>query len=168
MLAAAAVVVAAGGVTVAVLALSSPGPTASPASQPPALGVSSHSPLATLTEPDGSAPINVAFKSDSTLVTVDASKAYSWDIATNSPTPTDFDSAQAFISTTEPAAGELSLFAGNQDNVVQAWNTSNGDLIATLAAPSGTVVNAYAISPDGTEAAVADSDGRTYVWKIAS
>ena len=53
-------------------------------------------------------------------------------------------------------------------NVVRVRNTATGKLVATLAAPSGTNVEACALSPDGTKAAAADSNGYTYVWRIAS
>lgn len=169
MLAAGAVVVAAGGVAAA-LALSSPAD--SPASQPgnyPASTTASSSPppFATLTEPGGAAPTNVAFKSDGTLVTVDAADAYSWNIATGTPTQTNFSNAVIFADGAVPFAGGKSMTGGTDDNVAYVWATAGGNLIATLAAPRGTTVNAYAISPDGTEAATADSDGRTYVWKIS-
>ena len=52
-------------------------------------------------------------------------------------------------------------------NVVQVVNAAT-DKVETLAAPSGTMVDAWALSPDGTEAAVADDNGSTYLWKVAS
>jgi len=51
--------------------------------------------------------------------------------------------------------------------VLQVWNSATGRIMATLAAPRGTVVNVAVLSPDGTEVAAADSDGLTYIWKIA-
>src|ERR1700722_2540230 len=114
VLAATAIVVVAGGVAAAVLALSLPGgPPAKVVSSPPpstasspagAAAATAQAPtaatsppaLAALAEPGRAGPTGVAFESDGTLVTVDAAGAYSWDIATSEPTPTDFDSAQAF------------------------------------------------------------------------
>jgi serine/threonine protein kinase len=193
--AAAAIVVATGGVTVAVLALSShnspPAPAVSSpplttASSPPATTASSPlatavatspPPLATLTEPDGAPPTGVAFTSDGTLVTLDAADAYSWDIATGRPTRTDFESAKVLTSTAVSIEDGVSLRAGSQGNViqvlngatgvVQVLNAATGKVVATLAAPSRTAVNAATLSPDGTEAALADSNGHIYVWHIA-
>ena len=186
LLAAATVVVAAGGVTAAVLALSSPGnpPASSPgnppassagnspgpttSSSPPASTAGTSPPaLAALREP-GTAPTGVAFKSDGTLVTVDASGgAYLWDIAADSSAPTDFASAQVFTSMAVHVAARLALIQSTgQLNVVQIWNIETNKVVATLAAPDDTVVEADALSPDGTEVAFADSDGRTYVWKL--
>jgi Protein kinase domain len=172
VLAAAVVVVAAGGVTAAVLALSSPG-------SPPA-SAALHSPLllATLAEPEGAAPTGVAFTSDGTLVTLDAAGAYSWDIATGRPARTDYASAKVLTSTAVSIKDGMSLRAGSEEDVVHVLNAANGavqvlkattsEIVATLTAPSGTAANAFTLSPDGTEAALADSNGKTYVWKIAS
>jgi serine/threonine protein kinase len=163
MLAAAVVVVVAGGATTAALVLSSHGsPPAPVASHPPG-------PLATLADPTGATPTGVAFKSDGTLITVDAiGGAYSWDITTSRPTQTDLDAAATLTSEASQVVGVLKVTAGSQDNVVQVRDSATGKVVATLAAPSGTVANAFALSPDGTEVAVADSNGSTYVWKIAS
>lgn len=153
MLAAAAIVVVAGGVTAAALARSSPGD--SHATQ-----------LAALPEPGGATPNGVAFKSDGTLVIVDsADRANSWDIATGRFTPTDADAASVLVQAM-PVAGALSLLPGSQGSSVQAWNSATNEAVATLVPPGGGQVTAYALSPDGTEAAVADIDGYTYVWKI--
>jgi hypothetical protein len=160
MVVAAVVVVAGGGVTAA-LALASP--TGVPGS------INSPAPLVTLTEPGGLAPTSLAFKSDGTLITVDAVKAYSWDIATGRPTQTDFTSAQVLTSTKVTAGDVVNLVPDGQGgHAVEVMSSVTGGIVATLAAPSGTVVNAYALSQDGTEAALADSNGRTYVWKVAS
>jgi serine/threonine-protein kinase len=144
-------------------------PPASVASGPPAPTASpSPPPVATLAEPDGSAPTGVAFKSDGTLVTIDAARAaYSWDIATSSATLIDWSAASALTLTAKLGNGGELMTLGNQRNAVQLVNAATTHVVATLAAPSGTAVNGYALSPDGTEAAIADSDGRTYVWKLA-
>ncbi len=160
MLAAAAVVVAAGGTTAAVLTLTSPGSPLTPLASPKS--------LAALLDPDGAAPTGVAFKSDSTLVAIDGSYAFSWDIATGDPTQTDYVTARNLARSDESIAGAERMRSGSANNVVQVTNTATGKVVATLAAPGGTAVEAYALSPDGTEAALADSDGSTYVWKIAS
>src|SRR3984957_209935 len=184
VLAATAIVVVAGGVAAAVLALSLPGgPPAKVVSSPPPSTASSpagsaatagqaptaatsRSALAALAEPGRATPTGVAFESDGTLVTVDAAGAYSWDIATSEPTPTDFDSAQAFTAKEALVSAAGSMTPGSPRNVVLVWGTNN-ELTAQLSAPNGTVANAWALSPDGTEAAIADSDGNTYVWKVA-
>src|SRR3984957_13958884 len=184
VLAATAIVVVAGGGPAAVLALSLPGgPPAKVVSSPPPSTASSpagsaataaqaptaatsRSALAALAEPGRAAPTGVAFESDGTLVTVDAAGAYSWDIATSEPTPTDFDSAQAFTAKEALVSAAGSMTPGSPRNVVLVWGTNN-ELTAQLSAPNGTVANAWALSPDGTEAAIADSDGNTYVWKVA-
>jgi WD40 repeat protein len=136
----------------------------------PAASAASFSPqrLAVLHEPGAAVPTGVAFETDHILVTLDASHAYEWDIAAGSPTPTDHFGAAALASSGVTSAGAESMSAGSTDNVVRVGNTATGKLVATLAAPSGTSVEAYALSPDGTEAAVADSNGLIYVWKIAS
>ena len=162
------VLVAAGGATAAALALSSHNPPAPGASNSPAPNASdAPQQLATLTEPDGATPTSLAFKSDGTLVIVDTSGAYSWDIAASRATETDFASAQAFTSPTVHVAGKLAVSGdSSQLNAVHVWNVWINKVVATLAAPRGTIVEAYALSPDGTEAAVADSNGSSYVWKL--
>jgi WD40 repeat protein len=154
MLAATVVVVAAGGVTAAVLALSSHGNPL----------------LATLAEPDGATPTVMAFESDGTLVTADSARAYSWDIATRTPTQVDYESTAFGVTSMTGASGIIStehITADSPGNVLQVWNSATGRVMATLAAPRGTVVNVAVLSPDGTEVAAADSDGLTYIWKIA-
>jgi WD40 repeat protein len=110
------------------------------------------------------------------LVTLDAASAYSWDIASGRPTRTDSKSAKALTSTAVSIEDGVSLRAGSQSSAVKVLNAANGvvqvlnavtgEIVATLAAPSGTAANAFTLSPDGTEAALADSNGKTYVWKI--
>jgi WD40 repeat protein len=142
---------------------------ASAASSPVAsAGSSSPQRLAALREPGAAVPTGVAFLTDYILVTLDNSQAYEWDIAAGSPTPTDTYGAAVLASSGVTSAGAESMSAGSTDNVVRVRNTATGKLVATLAAPSGTKVEAYALSPDGTKAAVADSNGYTYVWNIAS
>jgi serine/threonine protein kinase len=186
VLAVTAIVLVTGGVAAAVLALSSQGsppakvtssPPPSTASSPTGSGASSAaastagtSPpaLAALAEPGRAAPTGVAFKSDGTLVTVDSAGAYSWDITASRVTQTDYASAQVLTSMALHVVGKLALIEGTgQNNVVQVWNIETNKVVATLAAPNGTVVEADALSPDGTEAAFADGNGNSYVWKIA-
>ena len=169
LMAGAAVVVTAAGGYVIGLALSSPGspPASTPGSSPTSVTSRHATQLGVLTSPDGAVPAGMAFTSDGTLVTVDNNNAYSWDIAAASPTPTDYAYAQALTSTAAPAE-VLGLVPAGAFNMVEVWNTTTNELIAMLTAPSGTVAETYVLSPDGTEAAVADNNGKTYVWKITS
>jgi hypothetical protein len=169
MIAATAVVVAAGGLTVAFLEpwshnSAAPGASQSASQLPP----SQHATLlAVLTEPRGAAPGDVGFKSDIALVTVDPSFAYSWDIPSARYTAMVFRDAVAITSAKVKVAGTERVEAGISYNEVQVRNTATGQIVALMAAPSGTTVQAFALSPDGTEAAAADDDGNTYVWKLA-
>jgi DNA-binding beta-propeller fold protein YncE len=159
VLAGAAVIVAAGGVTAAVLA--------HPSHTSPTAGANSTTAIATLPEPNAFTPTGVAFESNGTLVTVDAGGgAFSWNIASGSPTPTGYQAASIRTAYAVPIAGAEGMQASGPANVVRVLNTATGEIIATLALPGATRAEAYALSPDGTEAAVADSDGATFVWKI--
>jgi serine/threonine-protein kinase len=168
MLAAAAVVVVAGGVTAAVLALSSPGsPPGSVDGSPPASATSGFpTPFATLAEPGAVVPNGVAFESDSTLITTDtAGYAFSWDIASGTHTPTNTAGA-VVLARQSPVADGLELIRSSLPNVIYVWVSGTQSVVATLAVPSSTLAEADAISQDGAEAAVTDSNGNTYVWKI--
>jgi serine/threonine protein kinase len=171
VIAAAAVVVVAGGGTTAGLALAHHGNTPPP--NPPVTSPSrSLGLIATLTNPSGYGPAVLGFKSDSTVVTVDdQGHAYTWSIPGGSPTPIGYAEALGLASartTVVSASGGLTLAPyPYQVNVIRVQNTGTGKVVATLTTPTGTGDLLYTFSPGGTEVAIADSNGSTYIWRIS-
>jgi len=48
------------------------------------------------------------------------------------------------------------------------WNTTTGTIVGTLIDPNTMGVDAMAFAPDGATLAVDDSNGRVYLWNIAT
>ncbi len=169
-LAAAAAAIVIGGGVAAVLAWrdGSGSPPGSSAGQQPGL---SPGLIATLADPSGASPNAVAFESNGTLVTADtASNAYQWAIATQRATAVSYASAAAFIlrnagSAQQSPDGALNADAGTGTNQLEVTE-ADGSVFYTVTVPQGTTVIADAFSPDSSELAAADSDGRTYVWRL--
>jgi serine/threonine-protein kinase len=164
VLAAAALVLVAGGATAAALALSQPPTTAM------AL-LSSPRQIAALAYPDETAALSaLTFTSDGTLITAGSdSSAYSWDIADRVYTRTDYGTAVAQAPTesaTLSGGRTLRLAAGSRTEIL-VLDAGTGKVLATLTSPVGIDLMLWTLSKDGTEAAAGDVQGNTYVWKIA-
>lgn len=138
---------------------------------PPAGGL-----VATLADPARSAPDGLAFQSDTVLVITDnADNAYDWDIASRSPTAVSYASAAALIlsdqdGTLRSPDGQLNVVTGPATDpgtdVVQVQDPA-GRVVFSVTAPRGSDIVTDAFSPGSTELAVAESNGRIYVYRIS-
>jgi serine/threonine protein kinase len=127
--------------------------------------------LARLADPVDTELAGVAFQSDDTVVTVDnADHGFSWNLTSSSPSPTDmgYSTASAVLNGAEQVSADdsLQVVSGSQLNIVDVQDTATGKVVAIAAMPAGTDVLSFALSADGTELAVADSNNSAYIWKI--
>jgi WD40 repeat protein len=58
------------------------------------------------------------------------------------------------------------LATGDGAGHIYLWNAATGQLIATLAAPSGKQVGSLAFSRGGQTLAAGDHDGNVYLWSL--
>jgi WD40 repeat protein len=62
--------------------------------------------------------------------------------------------------------GRLLATAGT-GNAIHLWDAATGVSLGTISDPGGRGVNSLAFSVIGTQLAVADKNGTTYVWSLA-
>jgi serine/threonine protein kinase len=135
----------------------------------------------TFLDPNGPGVNVEAFAPDSITLAVGGGPGgiHLWDTATGRI------SAVLPLSSSTPQVNAVAfspdgtiVAAGDLNGKTYLWDTATGKLTATLtdparhaekpADPTGHEVNSVAFSPDGTTLAVADLNGSTYLWDIAT
>jgi Tol biopolymer transport system component len=126
--------------------------------------------------------VNVeAFAPDSITLAIggDFGGIFLWDIATGRTTATlPLSSSTPQVTAVAFSPDGTTVAAGDYNGRTYLWDTATGKLTATLADPArnavkpadptGHEVTSVAFSPDGTTLAVADLNGSTYLWDIAT
>jgi len=101
------------------------------------------------------------------LVTGDRDgRAYLWNAATGALLRSVRDPSGIVDTVAIGEDGRLLATAGT-GNAIYLWDAATGASLGTISDPGGSRVNSLAFSMMGTQLAVADKNGTTYVWSLA-
>jgi WD40 repeat protein len=122
-----------------------------------------------LKPPDGSDVTCSAFSffGGSLLVTGNRDgRAYLWDSTTGTLLRRVRDPGGSVDAVAIGKVGQLLATAGT-GNAIHFWNVATGAPLGTISDPGGSGVRSLAFNLMGTQLAVADKNGATYVWNLA-
>ena len=146
-------------------------------------------PIATIKDPPGSKEASAgAFSPDGTILAIndDSGRTYLWDLAAKRsigklpPGPCRGGAVQVLFS---PDGKTLAVIGslhsdGSRGGISCLWDVASGREVATFVVPLGPLdpngvaasggAAGAAFSPDGTTLAIADSNGDTYLWDVAT
>lgn len=101
------------------------------------------------------------------LVTGDRDgRAYLWNAATGALIRSVRDPS-GIVDTVAISVGGRLLATAGSGNAIYLWDATTGASLGTIKDPGGDGVNSLAFSMMGTQLAVADKNGTTYVWTLA-
>lgn len=93
-------------------------------------------------------------------------RAYLWNSATGALLHSVRDPSGGVDAVAVGEVGQLLATAG-AGNAIHFWNVANGASLGTIHDPGGRGVRSLAFNLTGTQLAVADRNGTTYVWRLA-
>jgi WD40 repeat protein len=93
-------------------------------------------------------------------------RAYLWNSTTGAPLRSVRDPGGSVDAVAAGKAGQLLATAGT-GNAIHFWNVATGTSPGTISDPGGRGVKSLAFNLMGTQLAVADKNGTTYVWSLA-
>jgi len=93
-------------------------------------------------------------------------RAYLWDSTTGALLRWVRDPGGSVDAVAIGKVGQLLATAGT-GNAIHFWNVATGEPLGTISDPGGSGVRSLAFSLMGTQLAVADKNGTTYVWNLA-
>jgi WD40 repeat protein len=156
---------------------SRPSHAATPASSPTLPGPMTVS-LITALQPPGNLALNaVAFSPDGKYLAsggwgADFSNGTTdlWNIATRTPSAplTNPGGPTGGVYSVAYSPDGQTLAVGDQSGTVYLWDTSTGQVTATLTKPGSSPVVAVRYSPDGQILAAGDQNGTIYLWNTAT
>jgi serine/threonine-protein kinase len=101
------------------------------------------------------------------LVTGDRDgRAYLWNAAAGAPLRTVRD-PDGGVDTVAISTGARLLATAGTGRAIHLWNPATGASLGTISDPGGSGVKSLAFNLMGTQLAVADKNGTTYVWNLA-
>jgi WD40 repeat protein len=141
-----------------------------------------HGSVATVSSPSSALVSSVAFNPDGTVIAVGDNNGdtylYNTSSIYNTTKPQDLNIPLITIySQPEVVAGVSAvafspngkiLAAADRAETISLWDVETGQRIATLAEPSGKIVNSVAFSPNGVLLASGDGNGKIYLWNVAT
>jgi WD40 repeat protein len=93
-------------------------------------------------------------------------RAYLWNTATGGLLHSVRDPSGSVDAVAIGKVGQLLATAGT-GNAIHFWNVATGASLGTISDPGGRGVRSLAFNLMGTQLAVADKNGTTYVWNLA-